>query len=177
MMTTQFHRARTPAETRQTRLLPFYLLLLTIFILVLDCLAGPRFQFPILYTIPVLLASWYHDRAYGYSMAVAMPLVRFFMRAIWEEPPPLDEALANLVIRLFVLILIAFLVENAARRTREVKVLRGFFRVCSHCKYIHTPEKKWVQLEQYVSEHSESVFTHGICPECFKKHYPDYRTK
>jgi hypothetical protein len=125
----------------------------------------------------VLLASWYHGRVYGYSLAVAMPLVRFFMRAVWQEPPPLDEALANLVMRLFVLVLVAFLVENAARQTREVKVLRGFFRVCSHCKRIHTPEKTWVQMERYISEHSETEFSHGICPECVKKHYPDYADK
>ena len=177
MMPTQTNRTRSAAEIRQTRLLPFYLPGLTISILVLDCMAGARFQFPILYTVPVLLASWYCSRAYGYSLAVAMPLVRFFMRAIWEEPPPLDEALVNLVIRLFVLILVAFLVENAARQTREVKVLRGFFRVCSHCKRIHTPEKTWVQMERYISEHSETEFSHGICPECVKKHYPDYLDK
>jgi hypothetical protein len=177
MTPTEPHPSLTPAEIRRTQLMPFYLVALAACILFLDCISGPQFQFPILYTVPVLLAAWYRGCVYGYSLAVVMPLVRFFMRAVWQEPSSLTEALANLVIRLFVLVLVAFLVEQAARRTREVKVLRGFFRVCSHCRRIHTPEKTWVQMERYISEHSETAFSHGICPECVKKHYPDYLDK
>lgn len=177
MTPTEPHPSRTRADIRRTRLMPLYLVALAACILIVDYLTGPLIQFPILYTIPVLLAAWYHGRILGYGLAVAMPLTRFFKRALWEDPPPLDEALINLIIRLFVLLLVAFLVEQAARRTREVKVLRGFFRVCSHCKRIHTPEKTWVQMERYISQHSETEFSHGICPECVRKHYPDYLGK
>jgi len=38
-----------------------------------------------------------------------------------------------------------------------------------YCHKIRTDQKSWEQLEKYVSEHSEAVFSHGICPDCMKK--------
>ena len=33
---------------------------------------------------------------------------------------------------------------------------------------------RWQQLEIYIREHSEAEFSHSLCPECFKKLYPEY---
>jgi hypothetical protein len=54
----------------------------------------------------------------------------------------------------------------------EVKTLRGFLPICSNCKKIRDDKGYWNQIEVYVRDHSEAEFTHGICPECFKKLYP-----
>ena len=32
----------------------------------------------------------------------------------------------------------------------------------------------WSQIETYIKKHSEAEFTHGICPECLRKLYPEY---
>lgn len=53
----------------------------------------------------------------------------------------------------------------------EVKTLSGFLPICSFCKKIRDDEGYWQQLEQYISEHSEALFTHGFCEECAEKHY------
>jgi len=29
-------------------------------------------------------------------------------------------------------------------------------------------------MEAYISEHTHAEFSHGICPKCMKKHYPDF---
>lgn len=54
----------------------------------------------------------------------------------------------------------------------EIKTLSGLLPICSHCKKIRDG-KEWTRIESYVSSHSEAEFSHGICPECAKKHYPD----
>lgn len=55
----------------------------------------------------------------------------------------------------------------------EVKTLSGLLPICSHCKKIRDDKGYWKQIEVYIHEHSEARFSHGICQECIKKHYPD----
>lgn len=55
----------------------------------------------------------------------------------------------------------------------EVKTLSGFLPICASCKKIRDDKGYWNQIEAYISEHSEAEFSHGICPECSKKLYPD----
>lgn len=57
----------------------------------------------------------------------------------------------------------------------EVKTLRGFVPICMHCKSIRDDAGFWQKVEKYVSEHSEAVFSHSLCPDCAAKHYPDMR--
>jgi len=54
----------------------------------------------------------------------------------------------------------------------KVKQLSGFLPICAACKKIRDDEGYWKQLEAYIREHSDVVFSHGICPECAKKLYP-----
>jgi PAS domain S-box-containing protein len=53
-----------------------------------------------------------------------------------------------------------------AARDRELAKLRGLLRICSTCKKIRTVDGEWEQLEVYVARHSETDFTHGMCPGC-----------
>ncbi|MFZ0449625.1 MAG: response regulator [Desulfatiglandaceae bacterium] len=55
----------------------------------------------------------------------------------------------------------------------EVKTLRGFFPICSYCKKIRDDKGYWNQIESYIQKHSDAEFSHGICPECAEKYYPD----
>jgi len=56
--------------------------------------------------------------------------------------------------------------ENALAR---VKQLQGLLPICSYCKRIRNDNNYWQQVENYLSEHSEAQFSHGICPDCFEK--------
>lgn len=60
---------------------------------------------------------------------------------------------------------------------REVKMLSGLLPICSSCKRIKDEQGGWSNLEHYISEHSEAEFSHGICPECAQRLYPDYYQK
>ncbi len=55
----------------------------------------------------------------------------------------------------------------------KVKLLSGLLPICSSCKKIRDDKGYWNQIESYIHEHSEAEFSHGICPECMKKLYPD----
>ncbi len=55
----------------------------------------------------------------------------------------------------------------------EITRLRGMLPICSSCKKIRDDKGYWNQIEVYIKEHSDAEFSHGICPECIKKLYPD----
>jgi PAS domain S-box-containing protein len=55
----------------------------------------------------------------------------------------------------------------------EVKILRGLLPICASCKQIRDAKGVWTPLETYIAEQSEADFTHGICPACLAKLYPE----
>jgi PAS domain S-box-containing protein len=59
----------------------------------------------------------------------------------------------------------------------EVKVLGGLLPICASCKKIRDDKGYWNQLESYIQEHSGAEFTHGLCPDCVLKLYPDFVAK
>ena len=56
----------------------------------------------------------------------------------------------------------------------EVKILRGFIPICAACKKIRDDQGYWQQLETYIQNRSEALFSHSICKECMKKLYPEF---
>ncbi len=55
----------------------------------------------------------------------------------------------------------------------KVKLLSGFLPICANCKKIRDDRGYWNQIEEYISKHSNAVFSHGICPECRRQLYPE----
>jgi hypothetical protein len=51
----------------------------------------------------------------------------------------------------------------------KVRTLSGLLPICAYCKKIRNDEGYWEQIEAYIHEHSEAQFTHGVCPDCYKK--------
>jgi len=56
----------------------------------------------------------------------------------------------------------------------KVKLLSGLLPICASCKKIRGDQGYWQQVEEYISDHSEAIFSHGLCPECLKNLYPDF---
>jgi hypothetical protein len=54
-----------------------------------------------------------------------------------------------------------------------VRTLSGLLPICSACKKIRDDRGYWTQIETYIHEHAEVAFSHGICPDCARKLYPD----
>ncbi len=66
------------------------------------------------------------------------------------------------------------LIETLQDALSQVKTLSGLLPICANCKKIRDDSGYWQQLEVYLSEHTEAGFTHGICPDCMKKLYPEF---
>jgi hypothetical protein len=69
------------------------------------------------------------------------------------------------------------LIEELTEALSKVKTLSGLLPICSSCKKIRNDKGYWQQVETYVKEHSDAEFTHGLCPDCVKKLYPEYQVK
>jgi len=61
--------------------------------------------------------------------------------------------------------------RELADSLEKINTLEGILPICCICKKIRDDKGYWEQIEAYISEHSEAQFSHGICPECMKKHY------
>lgn len=59
------------------------------------------------------------------------------------------------------------------RANEEINRLKGLLPICSSCKKIRTEDGYWKEVEQYVSERSDTQFTHGLCKECARDLYPE----
>lgn len=55
----------------------------------------------------------------------------------------------------------------------EVRTLRGLLPICAGCKQIRDGDGAWTSVEAYVARHSDAEFTHGICPTCAARLYPE----
>jgi hypothetical protein len=56
----------------------------------------------------------------------------------------------------------------------EVHLLRGLLSICASCKRIKDEREVWQPLEVYIQAHSEAKFSHGVCPDCLRKLYPEH---
>jgi hypothetical protein len=96
-----------------------------------------------------------------------------------------DLALGSIVLYSVLLLAVTALLTYLFRRFRrdleaafaQIKTLRGIIPICSHCKKIRDDQGYWNQLETYISEHSDADLSHGICPDCVAKLYPEFEQK
>ena len=153
-----------------------------------DYRLGMKVRFGPFYALPVLLLSWYLGRAWGVFAALVsgalwhtiqllvIPETSFKYFRYW------DLALGFLA---FAAIAIGAawakeLSEKEANAKRElqqaldrVRVLEGMLPICAWCQKVRDDQGAWEPIETYVGKHSNTTWTHGICPECerkFKEH-------
>ena len=63
-------------------------------------------------------------------------------------------------------------VEELQAALDHVKTLQGILPICMHCHKIRNDHDSWERIEKYIAQHTEAQFSHSLCPECLKKHYP-----
>lgn len=69
------------------------------------------------------------------------------------------------------------LIVELKKAFANVKTLSGLLPICSYCKKIRDDTGYWSRIEKYVQTHSKAEFSHGICPDCVKEHYPEYSNR
>lgn len=68
----------------------------------------------------------------------------------------------------------ADLARRVVEEMARVKILRGLLPICAACKKIRDDKGYWNQIESFIHTHSEAEFSHGICPDCMHRLYPEY---
>lgn len=69
------------------------------------------------------------------------------------------------------------LIGSLRQAFEQIKTLKGFIPICASCKNVRDDKGFWHQVESYIRDHSEAEFSHGICPECAMKLYPEFVKK
>ncbi len=143
------------------------------------------------YIAVVLISLWAHDKRFtvlAAGICSILTLVGFLYSASGGE---MWQVVFNRLLALFAIWVTAFITLQreamAAKREQaifdrekaleDVKVLRGFLPICASCKKIRDDKGYWSQIELYIRDHSEADFSHGICPECFEKLYPELQAE
>jgi hypothetical protein len=143
-----------------------------------DHLTGFNETFPLLYTLPVIAAAWYSGKWPAAILAISVPAFRIFTFVTMDNPPAaLTVAILQTLMRGGVVLVIALwfarLADLERDLSRQVKILEGLLPICSFCKSIRNESGKWERLETYISRRSEAEFSHGVCPSCGVRHYPE----
>ncbi len=152
-------------------------ILVAAIILGIDYITGRYVRFPILYILPIIMAAWQQQRPLAYALAVVMPLARIGFHFPWQETQLLSLAVLNAVIFILALVFYTYLADRVAWQNKalmtKVRTLEGILPICASCKRIRNEAGEYVQMEKYISEHSQASFSHGLCRECARKLYPD----
>ncbi|MBU3914235.1 PAS domain S-box protein [bacterium] len=69
------------------------------------------------------------------------------------------------------------LIKELQEAFDSIKTLKGLLPICANCKKIRDDGGYWNQIESFIESHSDALFSHGICPDCYKKLYPDVYEK
>ena len=111
-----------------------------------------------------------------YILAGAFDILERLAEFAWKhENLEIDELISVSVFLSF-----AFLVfwirrwKSLKQAVSEIRQLRGIIPICASCKRVRDDDGYWHQVEAYISEHSDALFSHGICPDCMRKFYPEY---
>jgi hypothetical protein len=141
-------------------------------ILLLDYVTGPFIQFPILFVIPVALATTTHGPRAGVGVAVVLPLLRLSFFLSWALPSSWILKAIDTAVDVAVLIGFSLLLDKILQQQRAIRVLQGMLPICAFCKKIRDEDGQWRQLESFITERSSARFSHTFCQDCAQKHYP-----
>ena len=65
------------------------------------------------------------------------------------------------------------IVRYTYKRILRLNYLENILPACSSCKQVRIDPEFWQSVERFVKERSKNEFTHGICPDCIEKYYPE----
>ena len=176
------------APVRRNAIPVFVSLLALVVVGVADWFTGYRFNFYIFYFIPIAFAAWYTGRISTYAITVSSA-ISWFLCDLLTNPfhPDLILSIWNILGTVASFTVLAFALSEFRKeylRERElnaqlrdamahIKQLRGLLPICANCKKIRNDDGYWEQVETYFQENSDVAFTHGFCPECVRKLYPE----
>lgn len=91
-----------------------------------------------------------------------------------DEPTSISQRSGEMTIELSIFAIVVLIeIVIVKKLFKRIKILEGFIPICAHCKKIRG-KNNWVQMEDYITEHSLAKFSHSLCSNCRKELYPAY---
>jgi hypothetical protein len=181
----------TLAATVARRKALAFLVGLTAFLVIafVDIVTSEEFSFAVFYLVPIGLFVWAFDNKWGAAVAgvsiIVWPSQHIFsgdfqyfqsLFPYWESGIRLGFYAVFIISLNAIQRYVSQLNESnnqLKQALSEVKELRGLLPMCSNCKKIRDDANEWVVLEKYIQAHSDATVSHGVCPECAQKLYPE----
>lgn len=153
-----------------------------------DWVTGTELNFFVFYFVPVAITAWSLGFGAAVTISILSATVWFLANDLAGKTFPAHGfAVWNTGIRLVSFLSIGFAIarmrqlmdrEHATsvalqKALSEVKVLEAFLPICAQCKKIRNEQGKWQPIESYISQHSNTRFSHGYCQECAMKAMED----
>ena len=69
------------------------------------------------------------------------------------------------------------IIRHTYKLLTRISYLESILPACASCKKIRMDQEFWHDIKQFIQERSKNEFTHGICPDCIEKYYPELKNK
>lgn len=184
-----------PAEDRRSLfLLATLSLLLVAAVGVLDVVSGTELTLSPFYLFAVIIGTWRGGFWIGFGTAIASALIGSVADLLLSEPYlrllensysspwiPVSNALSRALVLVTAAVVVSklqMLLRNRDEVAREleralgqIRTLESLLPVCAWCKRIRDAhdDDEWKSIERYIVEHTDTKFTHGMCPECCER--------
>lgn len=66
-----------------------------------------------------------------------------------------------------------FKIKELENASEHIKTLQGILPICMHCHKIRSDGEAWEKIDMYIEKHTEAELSHGLCPDCLDKYYPE----
>ncbi len=152
-----------------------------------DYVTTETLNFSIFYLIPIGIYCWYLGPISAALISVASGLTWPFFEIIAGRQPSFYVYWNGVVSLAFYAVFISTVTaiksyirrerainEELSRALSEVKQLSGLLPICSSCKKIRDENGEWHFMEGYIQKRTDARFSHGLCPECTRRLYPDF---
>jgi hypothetical protein len=154
-----------------------------------DFITGYEIHLPALYFAPVALLAWNVSLRAGLAMVVLATVTWYVAdRGAGHPYAAWYDGYLNALMELAAYSVVAYTVARVRRELviekklnaelsealAEIKRLEGLLPICASCKKIRKDDNSWEAIEVYVTERTDAKFSHGLCPDCMQKLFPDY---
>ena len=147
---------------------------LTALIFSLDLMLPRGVAIPMLYVIPILIATDCRQHWFLISAAAACTGLTLLGYLFSEPGAPEWMSLSNRALAIAAIWTTSILARQRAQARKQVDLLLDLLPMCASCHKVRDDRGYWSQVEQYLETQTGARLTHGICPDCFQKWHPDF---
>lgn len=166
-----------PSARKEQELAIIPLILLagtTVAVFMTDLMLPRGVAVPMLYIVPILLSANCGQPWLRVSVAIGCTMLTLLGYSLSEGGVPPWIALSNRALAIAAIWITAVLAWQRTKAAEQVALLRTLLPMCASCHKIRDDKGSWSQVEEYLEAHTRTMLTHGICPECMQKWYPEF---